>query len=130
MPQLFEETKNVLLTLKKRGIYLVLLSEGTKDQKRIILKVHGLEKIFDFTWFVERKEQRHFDSIMKKLRAMGYTHVYSIGDSIRNDIRPGISAGAQTIWIPSKWEVEKPKERQECPKYKIKKIEEILGIIK
>lgn len=130
MPQLFAKTKNVLLTLKKRGTHLVLLSEGTKDQKWIILKTHGLEKIFDSIWFVEHKEEKHFNAVMKTLQEIGYVHIYCVGDSIGKDIRLGNSVGAQTIWIPSKWEVEKPDGPANWPKYKVKKIEEILGIIK
>ncbi|MEM2111311.1 MAG: HAD family hydrolase [Candidatus Bathyarchaeia archaeon] len=130
VPQLFEKTKDVLLTLKKRGTNIVLLSEGTKDQKQIILKAHGLEKIFDFIWFVEHKEQKHFKAVMKTLQEQGYKYIYCVGDSIKKDIRLGNSVGAQTIWIPSKWEVGKPDVPANCPKYKISKIEEILAIIK
>jgi len=60
---------------------------------------------------------------------MGVTQVYCVEDSIKKDIRPANSIGAQTIWIPSEWEVEQPKELKDWPKYKVNKIEEILNII-
>jgi len=130
IPKLFRNAKATLKTLKQKGLYLALLSEGTKEQGNMVLQNHKLDKIFDLTWFLKNKEEKHINLIVKKLQNMGYAKIYCIGDSIRKDIRPANSVGTQTIWIPSRWETEKLEQQYDKPKHKIKKIQEILNIIK
>jgi FMN phosphatase YigB (HAD superfamily) len=75
-------------------------------------------------------KETFYNSIINELKNIGYTHIYCVGDSLKKDIAPGNSAGAYTIWIPSKWEQDETE--QECcvkPTYKIKNIKEILKII-
>lgn len=129
IPQLLGKAKETLITLKNRGVYLVLLSEGSEEQQEMTLKEYGLDKLFDDVRFVGRKKENHFKLIMKALQNMGYTHIYCVGDSLKKDIRPANSVGAQTIWVQSEWEAEQPKEPSDQPKHQVNKIEEVLSII-
>ena len=129
MPKAFKKAKDTLTTLKSKGIYLVLLSERTEEERKQLLKSFEFDRLFDDTQFVGRKEKKHFDGTVKFLRDMGHTRIYCVGDSVKKDILFGNSAGADTIWIPSKWEVIKPEKTEEWPKHKVDKIEDILKII-
>lgn len=128
-PRAFDRAKETLTALKNKGSYLVLLSEGIKEKGERTLEIHGFRKLFDDIQFVTRKEKERFDLIVKSLRDKGYTRIYCAGDSIASDITYGNSAGAETIWIPSEWEVKRPEKTEEWPKYRIERIEDILKIV-
>lgn len=130
-PKLFRNVKSTLEIFKRKGNYLVLLSEGSEEQGKEILKKNGINKLFDCMLFVTKKEKSIYNLVINKLSNQGYTRIYCVGDSLKKDIAPGNSAGAYTIWIPSKWEQDEA-EQGSCvkPTYKVKNIKEILEIIR
>jgi FMN phosphatase YigB (HAD superfamily) len=129
-PKLLRNVKVTLKILKRKRVYLVLLSEGLEEQGKEILKKNGINKLFDCRLFVTEKEKSVYNLLINKLNNQGYAHIYCVGDSLKKDIALGSSVGAYTIWIPSKWEQDET-EQGRCakPTYKVKNIKEILRII-
>lgn len=95
--ELLPYAKEMLLTLKKNGVLLSLVSRiepGRSD----ILERFGLTALFDSTHFVESKSPELFLQIMTAHRAAP-EHTYVIGDYLHEEIRSGNSVGARTIWL-------------------------------
>lgn len=117
-PKLLSNVELVLEYLKEKGVYLILISEGAEEKKQKTLKKNSIEKTFDCTLFVEKNKERTYISTIKELKKQGYSYIYCVGDSLEKDIAPANTAGARTIWIPSKWEQPKNElERKVEPTY-------------
>lgn len=85
---------------------LVLLTKGEYEVQRRRIESSGLEGLFHQTVVVERKDPSTFRELAVQLR-VDPAYAWSVGDSLRSDIQPALSAGFRAVWIPQKtWSYE------------------------
>lgn len=93
--QLMPGAKDLLESLRKKGIAMVLVSkqmlEGGEDLGRL-----GIEEYFSEVAWVDQKTRAHFREIMERHGAKP-EDTYVIGDYLASEIRAGVEAGAFTI---------------------------------
>lgn len=86
--------------LKEQGDILVILTKGDKrvqgDKKRALKKA-GLLKYFDDFIIAPDSKYAYFKLIKSRYEGSSY---YSVGDTYKDDIMPGIKAGYFGIYIP------------------------------
>lgn len=108
----FEETIPMLLTLKKRGYAVGLITNGNHALQYKKLQMLGLQYIFDEIIvsgdvIVEKPDREIFRMMCEKLALQPEEMVY-VGDNPRNDIAGAREAGYYTIWMKStgQWDYE------------------------
>jgi putative hydrolase of the HAD superfamily len=116
-----------LKTCYKGRLALILLSEGDETRIRPILECHfGKRGVFDISQIVKRKSENTLREVQIQGSKMlesesGCSQVQSqlvvVGDSIENDIVPGNSVGAITVYIPGGYKgTEAPASDKERPR--------------
>ena len=101
----FDETMPMLLTLKKRGYAVGLITNGNHALQYRKLQMLGLQYIFDEIIvsgdvMVEKPDREIFQMMCDKLALDPGEMVY-VGDNPRNDIAGARDAGYHTIWMES-----------------------------
>ena len=101
----FDETMPMLLTLKKRGYAVGLITNGNHALQYRKLQMLGLQYIFDEIIvsgdvMVEKPDREIFQMMCDKLALDPGEMVY-VGDNPRNDIAGARDAGYRTIWMES-----------------------------
>ncbi len=129
MPEMKENADKTLAILRRKDCSLFLLSEGEEERIQRVATHHKFNEIFDEIISVNQKTQTTLNQLAQRLRDSGYSKLYLVGDSIRTDIMLGNSAGFETIWLPSKWAVNQPKNHEEWPQFKIENLIEIPEIV-
>lgn len=85
---------------------LILVTKGELEiQQRRILG-SGLENLFEKVIIVDHKDVATFRQLARELDFKPHS-AWSVGDSLRSDVRPAIAAGFRAVWIPQKtWSYE------------------------
>jgi putative hydrolase of the HAD superfamily len=101
----FDETMPMLLTLKKRGYAVGLITNGNHALQYRKLQMLGLQYIFDEIIvsgdvMVEKPDREIFRMMCEKLSLEPSQMVY-VGDNPRNDIAGARGAGYHTVWMRS-----------------------------
>ena len=101
----FDETIPMLLTLKKRGCAVGLITNGNHALQYKKLQLLGLQYIFDEIIvsgdvIVEKPDAEIFQLMCEKLALQPDEMVY-VGDNPKNDIAGARDAGYHTIWMRS-----------------------------
>ena len=101
----FDETMPMLLTLKKRGYAVGLITNGNHALQYRKLQMLGLQYIFDEIIvsgdvMVEKPDREIFQMMCEKLSLEPSQMVY-VGDNPRNDIAGARGAGYHTVWMRS-----------------------------
>ncbi len=78
---------------------MVLLTKGEYSLQTARVEESGLRKFFERVVIVDHKEEKTFRRLAKELRADPRI-TWSIGDSVRSDVRTALAAGLNAIWIP------------------------------
>ncbi len=135
VPELIENSKIVLDSLIKSNNYrLVLITRGSEDVQLNKLKVTGLQNYFkEFTKVVEVKNAYVFLEVITKMNSVP-NETWIIGDSIKSDINPGLSIGANCIHFKYKhehynWIQEHDENPISDDFYEITDLREILAIL-
>jgi len=125
-PELRGNVRAVLEELRARDVYLVCFSAG--DQNKIVrtLQKRRIRHLFDEIHVVSKKDAEVFGQLASNLRNLGYSRVYSVGDSLRSDVLPSKQSGVTAVWIQGRYELEKPVDDKERPDYTVKNICELL----
>jgi putative hydrolase of the HAD superfamily len=94
---------------------LVLLTKGEYELQRRRIESSGLEKLFERVMIVDHKDVATFRQLATELRVRP-DRVWSVGDSMRSDIRPALAAGLRAVWIPQKtWAYEEENPASDTP---------------
>ncbi|MBQ6119662.1 MAG: HAD family hydrolase [Clostridia bacterium] len=101
----FDEAVPMLLTLKKRGYAVGLITNGNHALQYRKLDMIGLRKLFDEIIvsgdvLVEKPDREIFLMMCDKLSLRPEQMIY-VGDNPRNDIAGARDAGYHTIWMKS-----------------------------
>jgi putative hydrolase of the HAD superfamily len=85
---------------------LVLVTKGEHELQRRRIEASGLEPLFEQVRIVDHKNVGIFRQLAVEMRAKR-GHAWSVGDSLRSDIRPAMAAGFHAVWIPQRtWSYE------------------------
>ena len=128
--QIFQETKSVLASLKKK-YKLALLSQGSPKQQEKKIEVLGIRPYFDFLFFpMHGQKKEFFEKAIMQLKVDPH-EIFVVGDRIDNEIKIAKSLGMKTArLLHGKYASLKPKEKNEKADFEIKNLKEILKIVK
>lgn len=94
------------LTRLNKVARLVLVTKGEYELQQQRLSRSGLEPFFERVLIVGHKDRGTFRQLSRELHVKP-SSMWSVGDSLRSDIRPALAAGLHAIWIPQKtWSYE------------------------
>lgn len=79
-------------------VELLLLTKGIQAEQLAKLHRSGLQRFFSAIIVVDRKETSTLSDLLA-LRALSPGRVVSIGNSIRHDVIPAVTAGATAVWL-------------------------------
>ncbi len=102
---------NVLRRLHGR-CRLVLLTKGEYSLQERRVAESGLGNFFERVVIVEHKDSATFRRVVSELRSEP-ERTWSVGDSLRSDIKPALEARIKAVWIPQEtwgYEVAEPFE--------------------
>lgn len=126
--RLIKDARFVLQTLRRRGFMLYLISRAGKARRELI-KNMKIEKYFCRIITSKEKSRRDFEKIVKSGN-IDRNLSFVVGDFIREEILIGNSLGLQTIWFKAgKFVNEKPRNKNEKPKYIVSKLRDILDLV-
>ena len=78
---------------------MILLTKGEYAlQERRVLE-SGFSGLFESVFIVEHKDRATFERICADL-SLDVKSTWSVGDSLRSDIKPALAAGLGAFWIP------------------------------
>jgi len=128
---LIEGTVKMLDRLKAMDLELVVITNGLKQVQRAHFKHTGLTDYFSEIIVsdeigVSKPHQAFFDYTFKKIKQQDKTKVLIVGDGLSSDIKGGMKYGVDTLWF-NKRGINLPKGFK--PTYKMKRLEEIFGIL-
>ena len=96
----------VTLTRLLPHFRLVLLTKGEYQLQRSRIETSGLEDLFEQVIIVDHKDKATFRQLSVELKVKP-GRIWSIGDSMRSDVRPALAVGFNAVWIPQKtWSYE------------------------
>lgn len=100
---LFEDALPVLRSLRERGLYLGMITNGPADIQREEVVDLGLEPLFD-TILIEGelgfgKPQRQVFELAEKASNCKPNEILFVGNSYAHDILPAIHSGWRTMWV-------------------------------
>lgn len=102
--------RETLAALVARGFVLALLTKGDPSVQRRRIDQSGLASFFDRIEIVEQKTDESITSLLARLDVPS-TAALSVGNSVRSDVLPSLSAGVQPVWIDAHvWEYEREHE--------------------
>ena len=90
--------KEVLRALQGR-CRLVLLTKGEYALQERRVAESGFSGHFERVLIVEHKDRGTFLRVVRELGA-AKERTWSVGDSLRSDVRPALEAGLNAVWIP------------------------------
>jgi putative hydrolase of the HAD superfamily len=85
---------------------LVLLTKGEYELQNRRIAESGLKGFFERSMIVDHKDAGAFRQLVAELK-VNPRLAWSVGDSLRSDIRPALTAGLRAVWVPKKtWSYE------------------------
>jgi putative hydrolase of the HAD superfamily len=106
-PPLMSGARQTLEDLRARGVRVALLTKGDLAVQQTRVRNSGLGDLFDATRIVTEKTAATFREIVASLGAVPEGS-WSVGNSMRSDILPALTAGLHAIWIDAHvWEHER-----------------------
>jgi putative hydrolase of the HAD superfamily len=106
-PPLVPGAREILTTLRARGARLALLTKGDRRVQRRRIERSGLGALFDIKRIVAEKSPETIRQVVASL-GISVESAWMVGNSIRSDVLPALSAGLRAIWIRAHvWEYER-----------------------
>ena len=106
-PLLLPEVESTLAALRSRGIRLALLTKGDPAVQSRRVERSGLRGYFDLVSIVSEKSPLNIRNVVESL-GTNVESTWMVGNSVRSDVLPALSAGLRAIWIDAHvWEHER-----------------------
>ncbi len=80
---------------------LVLLTKGEYELQNRRIAESGLRGVFERAMIVDHKDAGAFRQLVAELK-VNPRLAWSVGDSLRSDIRPALAAGLRAVWVHKK----------------------------
>lgn len=100
---LFEESRAVLIELRRRGIPVGLITNGPSDSQREKLRVVGIEDLFDLVLAsgdigVLKPDAEIFHLALDRVGVPAGAALY-VGDNFNADVVGAVGAGLAALWV-------------------------------
>lgn len=123
--------KELLDYLRGRGYRLFLASNGVAETQYSRLDGAGIRDRFEALFISEltgynKPDQAYFEWCFARIPGFDRKKTLMIGDSLTSDIRGGIQAGIDTLWLNRRGKTPPPALR---PTYEVSDLEGIRGIL-
>lgn len=127
-PRIFNNAERILTRL--RPYYkLILATKGDREVQQAKFDHSGLAGYFASIYLLDQKTDRELRQIIEECD-LDVHNSWSIGNSLRSDINPGLRLGLKAIWIPYyTWDYEEDVEPDSKFVYKVDSLEESLKIL-
>jgi putative hydrolase of the HAD superfamily len=103
----------------------VLLTKGEYALQERRVTESGLADFFGAVFIVERKDRSSFERICEDL-SLDVRSTWSVGDSLKSDIKPALAAGLGAFWIPQEtWVYENDSEEHHRRLVRLRTISEL-----
>jgi len=124
-------TLEVLDDLTEQEMQLCLISKKSSEDRREQISNLGLDKYFkDIQVIKGEKKEEHLQYCLD-IMGLSPEEVAVVGDRVRCEIGLGNRLGMTTIWFQrGVYGNEPPTNQYEKPNYRIKKLEQVLEIVK
>jgi putative hydrolase of the HAD superfamily len=110
-PSLMPKAYEVLSLLRRHDVRLALLTKGDAAVQQRRVERSGLGGLFEVILIVPEKTSAVMREIVARL-GVKRTDAWTVGNSVRSDILPGLEAGLRAIWIDAPvWEHERCLDR-------------------
>ena len=77
-----------------------------RTESRARIAESGLREFFERAIVVDHKDAAAFRQLVGELKVIPHL-TWSVGDSLRSDIRPALAAGLRAVWVPQRtWSYE------------------------
>lgn len=96
VPNLLAGAVNLLRGVRDLGFKVHLLTRGVESVQRRKIEFHGMAKYFEGIDIVSKKDVDTFLGAMKKYNVLPH-NCWVVGDSVKSDMNPAYSAGANCI---------------------------------
>jgi putative hydrolase of the HAD superfamily len=141
-PRLIEQISHIATSVSRNktrrmpGVYptlrllqaqyrMVLLTKGEYALQEQRISESGLADFFTSVFIVEHKDRSSFERICADL-SLDVSSTWSVGDSLRSDIKPALAAGLGAFWIPQEtWIYEKADDEKHRRLVRLKAISEL-----
>lgn len=129
---LFQDSKETLEYLKKKGYRLALLSvtENTAAELKLQrIRESKLEPLFDKIVFCEEKGSAEAEGI-NRIWSLPYDSIMVVGDRTKADIKVASLVGAKSVWLQrGKFAEELPDKETGTPTYIISTVSELKSFL-
>ncbi len=120
--------RHILEELQK-DYSLNLITNGVLKTQETRLKKTGLDAYFDYIFIsdalgAQKPDLRFFEAVEKKLPEISPNEMLIIGDSLTSDIKGGVNAGIDTVWLNRH-----QKENNGMPTYEITELDQLKNIL-
>jgi len=128
-PRIFDGTLQVLMDLRSGGTTILLATKGDPDVQEERIDSVGLRGWFDYIYVLLDKGVAEFQQIVREYDVEPESG-WSVGNSLRSDIKPALAVGLNAIWIPNvSWSYEEDEAGTDLRLYRAHSIREVPGII-
>jgi putative hydrolase of the HAD superfamily len=108
---------------------LVLMTKGDPMLQEHRISGSGLRQLFERVYIVDEKTPAGFQRILKETRA-NPNSAWSIGNSLRSDIRPAIMVGMKGIWIEkATWAWEDAANHADQSIFKVRGLQDVRSVL-
>ena len=132
--KLFPDVLPTLKKLKGKGMKLVLITSGIYERQSKKIKILGLEKWFDLILIHDfEKDVSKFKKFKKAMNLLKLKprNIVTVGDKISSEIRMANRLGIVSVRIlTGRFNKIKPRNELEEPDYSIRKVSELLPLLK
>jgi putative hydrolase of the HAD superfamily len=107
VPPLVPGARETLISLRRQGIRLALLTKGAPEVQFRRIESSGLKGYFDLIRVVAEKTPDVIREVLESLEVSADS-AWMVGNSVRSDIVPAIETGMHAIWVKAHvWEYER-----------------------
>jgi len=127
--EIYPEVTGVLGDLKRKGMRLILVTEGSLIQQNKKINALGIRSYFNKIYISEGDKSEYFKDILKT-NNFGVDEVLIIGDRIDKEISVGNKLGLKTVRIlKGVYSNRVPESNLEKPDFEIRNLREIFEVI-
>jgi putative hydrolase of the HAD superfamily len=98
-PRIFPGVRQTLSMLRRRNVRLLLATKGDRQVQRLRVSASGLRRYFHQVHIFDDKGVREYRRLLRQ-EHIEPSHAWSVGNSIKSDIKPALAVGLNAIWIP------------------------------
>jgi putative hydrolase of the HAD superfamily len=108
---------------------LILATKGDQDVQLMKIEESGLGSFFDKIYIFDQKTERELKLIIEE-NGFSRRDSWSIGNSLRSDIKPALRLGLKAIWIPHyTWDYEEAEFEDSQDLFKVGSLEDCIEIL-